>query len=60
MTPTDISLAPAAVAENQPAGTLVGILTTADPDLPGDAHTYALVSGWICSRQAPPPYGPGG
>ena len=42
--PTDITLSNDAVAENQPAGTAVGDLTTTDPD-PGDTHTYALVAG---------------
>ncbi len=43
--PTAIALAPAVVAENQPAGSVVGTLTTVDPELPGDSHTYTLVSG---------------
>jgi VCBS repeat-containing protein len=40
--PTDIGLSNATIAENQPVGTLVGTLTTADPDSP-DPHTYSLV-----------------
>ncbi len=39
--PTDIGLSSTSVDENQPAGTLVGILTTTDPDL--NTFTYTLV-----------------
>jgi hypothetical protein len=42
--PTDIQLSNSTVAENQPAGTSVGTLTTTDPDV-GDTHTYSLVAG---------------
>ena len=42
--PTDISLSNTSVAENQPAGTAVGTLTTTDPDA-GNTFTYSLVSG---------------
>ncbi len=42
--PTNISLSASTVAENEPAGTLVGTLSTADPDA-GELHTYALVPG---------------
>ena len=42
--PTDISLSPSSVAENQPSGTTVGTLSTTDPDA-GDTFTYTLVSG---------------
>jgi len=42
--PTDISLSPSSVAENQPVNTVVGTFTTTDPD-PGDTFTYTLVSG---------------
>ncbi|MDQ3822234.1 MAG: cadherin domain-containing protein [Actinomycetota bacterium] len=42
--PTDIQLSSSSVAENQPAGTTVGALTTTDPDA-GDTHTYSLVAG---------------
>ena len=42
--PTDLSLAPSSVAENQPGGTAVGTLAAADPD-PGDTHTFTLVAG---------------
>ena len=42
--PTDLSLTPAAVAENRPAGTIVGTLTATDPDA-GDEHAFALVAG---------------
>lgn len=42
--PSDIDLAGTSIAENLPAGTLVGLLATTDPD-PGDAFTYSLVAG---------------
>lgn len=47
--PTDVSVSPAEVLENQPAGTVVGTLTTEDPDDAGgtgegDRHTYTLVT----------------
>ena len=42
--PTDISLAPAAVAENSAAGTVVGTLSTTDQNT-DDRFTYALVAG---------------
>ncbi len=42
--PTDMALSNAGVAENQPAGTVVGVLSTTDPDS-GDTFTYSLVSG---------------
>ena len=42
--PTDITLSPSGVAENQPAGTVVGTFTTSDPN-PAHTFTYALVSG---------------
>jgi hypothetical protein len=42
--PTDIGLTGTTVAENQPAGTAVGTLSTADPEV-GDTFTYALVTG---------------
>ncbi len=42
--PTDITLAPNSVAENQPAGTTVGTLSATDPDA-GDTFTYALATG---------------
>lgn len=42
--PTDISLFPNTVAENSPAGTVVGNLLTVDPDFP-DSFTYSLVTG---------------
>jgi hypothetical protein len=43
-TPTDIALSNSSVAENKPAGTTVGTLSTTDSD-PGDTHTYSLVAG---------------
>jgi hypothetical protein len=42
--PTDIALSNSSVAEEQPAGTIVGTLSTTDPDA-GDTFTYALVAG---------------
>jgi uncharacterized protein YjbI with pentapeptide repeats len=43
-TPTDISLSSSTVAENQSPGTLVGTLSTTDPDA-ANTFTYSLVSG---------------
>lgn len=42
--PVDLTLTPAVVAEDRPAGTQVGTLAVTDPDR-GDAHTFALVGG---------------
>lgn len=42
--PTDINLSSTIIDENQPIGTAVGSLTTADPD-GGDSFTYTFVSG---------------
>jgi len=42
--PTDADLAPDNVVEGQPVGTVVGNLSTMDPDI-GDSYTYALVAG---------------
>ena len=42
--PTNITLTPPTVAENQPAGTTVGSLVAVDAD-PGEAHTFSLVAG---------------
>jgi hypothetical protein len=42
--PTDVSLSPSSVEENQPSGTTVGTLSSADVDA-GDPHTYTLVAG---------------
>ena len=42
--PTDISLSSTSVAEGQPVGTVVGRLSSVDPDA-GDTFTYSLVSG---------------
>ncbi|MBT8193302.1 MAG: tandem-95 repeat protein [Acidimicrobiia bacterium] len=42
--PTGIGLVPATVAENVPVATVVGTLSSVDPD-PGDSHSYALVAG---------------
>jgi VCBS repeat-containing protein len=43
--PSDIQLSSSSVAENQPAGTFVGSLTSTDQDLPPQTFTYTLVSG---------------
>ncbi len=45
--PTDIALSPNSVAENQPANTTVGALTTTDPDA-GNTFTYSLASTGPC------------
>jgi hypothetical protein len=42
--PTDISLADNQILENLPAGSLVGVMTTVDPDA-GDSFTYQFVTG---------------
>ncbi|MCY2963260.1 MAG: cadherin domain-containing protein [Planctomycetota bacterium] len=42
--PTDIVLSATTVAENLPVGTLVGTLTTSDPDA-GDSPVYSIVAG---------------
>ncbi len=42
--PTDISLSAASLPENAAPDTVVGTLTTTDPN-PGDTFTYTLVSG---------------
>ncbi|WP_020475649.1 cadherin domain-containing protein [Zavarzinella formosa] len=42
--PTDVTLSPAVILENQPTRTTVGALSTADPDV-GDTFTYGFVSG---------------
>ncbi len=42
--PTDVTLGNSVVPENQPAGTLVGLLAAQDPN-PDDTHTYTLVVG---------------
>lgn len=42
--PTDISLNMSTIDENEPSGSLLGRLTTTDPDA-GDTHTYSLVTG---------------
>jgi hypothetical protein len=42
--PTDILLSSSAVEEGMPAGTVVGTLSSNDPD-PGDTHTFSLVAG---------------
>ncbi|HPM85381.1 MAG TPA: cadherin repeat domain-containing protein, partial [Candidatus Anammoximicrobium sp.] len=40
--PTDIALTPDSVPENSPGGTLIGLLTTEDPD-PDETLTYTLL-----------------
>jgi len=42
--PTDITISPTNIAENQPIGTPVGSLNTTDPDV-GDIFAYSLVNG---------------
>ncbi|WP_460709872.1 Ig-like domain-containing protein [Nocardioides dilutus] len=42
--PTDITLAPSAISENEAIGADIGDLTAADPDA-GDTHTFTLVPG---------------
>ncbi len=42
--PTAIALNPSSMAENQPINTVVGTLSTTDPDA-GDTFTYTLVAG---------------
>jgi hypothetical protein len=42
--PTDLTLTPASVPENEPAGIAVGALSAVDQDA-GDTFTYTLVSG---------------
>ncbi len=42
--PTAIALSSASIAENQPSGTTVGLLSATDQD-PLDTHTFQLVSG---------------
>src|SRR5262249_42295569 len=44
LAPTDIALSGRTVAENQPAGTVVGTFSTIDPNT-GDSFTYTLVDG---------------
>ncbi len=44
--PTDIKLAGTTVAENRPAGTVVGTLSTTDQDA-GDTFAYELVAGAV-------------
>ena len=42
--PTDITLSPATIAENNEIGDIIGTFSTTDPD-PNDLPTYTLVSG---------------
>ena len=41
--PTDIMLSSTSIAENRPANTVIGTLSTTDPD--SDSHTYTLIAG---------------
>jgi len=41
--PTDIGLSPAIVPENSPNGTVIGLLSSVDPDQ-GDSFTYTLLN----------------
>jgi Bacterial Ig-like domain len=43
-TPTNISLSSTVIVENSPSNTLVGQITSTDPDV-GDSFTYSLVAG---------------
>ncbi|WP_254512701.1 cadherin domain-containing protein [Anatilimnocola floriformis] len=42
--PTNISLSNATIAENAGVNGVVGLLSTTDPDLPSDTHTYTLMT----------------
>jgi methyl coenzyme M reductase gamma subunit len=42
--PLSIALSPDSLPENEPVGTVVGLLSTVDPD-EDDTHTYQLVAG---------------
>jgi hypothetical protein len=42
--PTDIALSSTSINENQPASTVVGTLSTTDPDI-GDSFTYSFCGG---------------
>lgn len=44
--PTEVRLSSAAVSENLPAGTVVGTLSTIDPDV-GGSFTYQIVAGQL-------------
>jgi hypothetical protein len=43
-TPTALDLSSAVIAENEPAGTVVGLFSGSDPDT-GDSLSFALTSG---------------
>lgn len=43
-TPTSVALSPSKIAENMPAGTVVGSFSTTDPDI-GNTFTYTLADG---------------
>ncbi len=42
--PTNISLSTASIPENAGVNAVVGTLSTTDPDLPSDTHTYTLLT----------------
>jgi len=50
--PTDIGLTPSSILENQPSNTVVGTLSTTDPDA-GNTFTYALVTDAVACPAAP-------
>ena len=45
LAPTDLSLSATSLAEDQPAGTVVGTFSTTDPEAPAGPFTYTLVPG---------------
>jgi len=47
--PTNYTLSPNSVLENQPSGTTVGSLAAMDPNA-GDTHTFSLVSSSSCAN----------
>lgn len=46
--PTDITLSPAVIYENNAVGAVIGSLSSADQDA-GDRHTYTLISGDVAA-----------
>lgn len=44
LAPSAVSLTPAQVSENSAGGTIVGVLSAADPD-EGDSHSFELIDG---------------
>jgi VCBS repeat-containing protein/predicted outer membrane repeat protein len=45
LAPTDLTLSATSLAEDQPAGTVVGTFSTTAPEAPAGPFTYTLVSG---------------